>query len=109
MKKIEAKREHHLHLTIYTRSECIYCNELKGQLKKIPNISYSDIDIDELGDLEYLDWFYKYKTTYFPVINVEESDYNKNITIYLKTDLAPTKNIIILDDINEIINYLKSI
>lgn len=95
-------------LTLYTLKNCIYCNWLKGKLNE-DNIKYNEIIIDDgkiyndmLGDsLEK-----EYQTESYPIIEITNK-FNNKISFISKTNLAPTKNIIIFESIEELINKIK--
>lgn len=92
-------------LIIYTLKNCIICNQLKGELKKL-NIDFIDIVIDdgsaknyELGNqLEF-----QYETNSYPIIYFLSSK-----TVFLtKTDLEEHKRLIIFNNLEELINQIK--
>jgi glutaredoxin len=95
-------------LILYTLSNCIYCNVLKGKLKE-ENIKYTEIIIDngesynnKLGDkLEE-----RYQTQSYPIAELLDR-YKNRISFISKTNLDPQENIIIFETIDELLINLK--
>ena len=92
-------------LTIYTLSNCIYCNDLKGKLKQL-GIKYNEKIIDnddKLGD--FLEKWYQTKS--YPIIQIKDLSGNIPLSIISKTDLEEQKGIYIFETTEQIINKLK--
>lgn len=94
-------------LIIYTLKNCIICNQLKSQLREL-NIDFTDIIIDdgsvrnyELGNqLEF-----QYETTTYPILFFK----SPKMVFLSKTDLEEQKNLFIFQDIEQLINKIKTI
>lgn len=93
-----------IHLKIYTLPNCIFCKAMMSDIKDIPNVQYTEIGNGT--DMIYNEVEDKYKTNYYPIIEVIKP---KQEVILRKTNLGNRKSIIILDDITEIINHLKQL
>lgn len=101
---ISGKREYSL--IIFTLPNCIICNGIKGILRD-NNIIFEEVNAEDPYLEDVINTLEKnLKTNSYPIINI--SKYNSTKTILLKSNLSPSKNIIILDDIEEIIKFIKN-
>jgi glutaredoxin len=88
----------------FTIEGCRYCEELEGKLNK-EGIGYRNVDVsrnNEIGDMIES----TYKCTRYPMVILHSSD--RSIIWLPDTELLPSVNIRIYDNINQIIKELKN-
>ena len=88
----------------FTIEGCRYCEELEGKLDK-EGIGYRNVDVsrnNEIGDMIES----TYKCTRYPMVILHSSD--RSIIWLPDTELLPSVNIRIYDNINQIIKELKN-
>ena len=92
---------------IYTLTNCIYCNWLKGYLNR-EYIEYEEVKIDNGWNDMNGDQLEKiYKTETYPIVHILQGQ--KVIKAFIsKTDLEEQENIRIYTEINELTKMIKN-
>jgi hypothetical protein len=88
----------------FTIEGCRYCEELEGKLDK-ERMKYRNIDVsrnNEIGDMIES----TYKCTRYPMVALHSPD--RSIIWLPETELLPSINIKIYDNINQIITEIKN-